>query len=531
MSSTNSLLLRELGKDDVLFGRGSGSNDNVGNHKFRRYVMERKQCYNATSVRAKKVQIAREVVNKVKECGGRFVTRLGAAELVRHGLGQGETVYQIVTSDETIMEKAKQALRQITAKEKESSSTFSGDVKPATGSSVPLPKPSVVAKAHVQAAIPKVSTSPIASLKREAPHASEENLAPPKRVASFNIEQDQTGRDHVRPSSSFAAGSPCAVTTMINAGRPFVSLIDQAVTESASMTDAVSDVGTVERAAKAQTVFDGHPGNNTNEKYVASPIFKALKATYEAKSIGRSHVVYAASSLGKTMAAKAFLRSFLARIQAPALMFSGETSGGDYLSFMGNRLGKEVEDRSWLKCLFAALRRCSSSTKLSPVLILDEFNEAGEGRVNIAIAKALARSVFQNELNFSIVFITNSLDMANELCSRSNWNIIGPLPGISDPERNTLLTGSSVPSSFTWKQFKWTPSLLTMVVLARFPELRGKAETNTAGHVTPFSWLHECLAPTQALELARSRLDRENETVRIAKASEEDEMKFLPPPP
>ena len=117
--------------DDVLLGRGSGPNDHVGNIKFRDLVHERKAEYLSTNHRQTKALIAKDIVDQVYRRGGRFLKKLSATEaakvlpklLAKHGLDDAENdrtdsdkpgpcdVYQI-QKHSTVMEKAKQALRQ-----------------------------------------------------------------------------------------------------------------------------------------------------------------------------------------------------------------------------------------------------------------------------------------------------------------------------------------------------------------------------------------------------------------------------------
>ena len=105
----------QLRDSDVLFGRGSGPNDHEGNIRFRQYVAERKTEYLATNHRLTKAKIAREIVDKVLTQHGRFLKKMEAEDLQRAGLPDGTDAW-IGVDEDTIMEKAKQALRQNTSK-------------------------------------------------------------------------------------------------------------------------------------------------------------------------------------------------------------------------------------------------------------------------------------------------------------------------------------------------------------------------------------------------------------------------------
>jgi len=96
---------------DVLFGRGSGPNDHEGNIRFRDVVSKRKAEYMSTNHRQTKATIAKDVVNTVYQSNGRFLKKLEASDLQKMGFPPSTEVYQIV-DDDTVMEKAKQALRQ-----------------------------------------------------------------------------------------------------------------------------------------------------------------------------------------------------------------------------------------------------------------------------------------------------------------------------------------------------------------------------------------------------------------------------------
>ena len=105
----------ELRDSDVLFGRGSGPNDHEGNIRFRQYVAARKAEYLSTNHRNTKAKIAREIVDLVISDNGRFLKKMEPEDLRRVGLPEGTDAWMGV-DDDTIMEKAKQALRQNTNK-------------------------------------------------------------------------------------------------------------------------------------------------------------------------------------------------------------------------------------------------------------------------------------------------------------------------------------------------------------------------------------------------------------------------------
>jgi hypothetical protein len=96
---------------DVLIGRGSGPNDHEGNILFRSLVRDRKSEYMATNHRQTKTKIAREVIDTVLAQNGRFMKKIDPAEAKKLGIPKGVDAWCPVNKM-TVMEKAKQALRQ-----------------------------------------------------------------------------------------------------------------------------------------------------------------------------------------------------------------------------------------------------------------------------------------------------------------------------------------------------------------------------------------------------------------------------------
>ena len=155
-------------------------------------------------------------------------------------------------------------------------------------------------------------------------------------------------------------------------------------------------------------------------KFVKSPVFVRLSRGYNKKFDSRSHVFFAEASEGKTTGGRAFFKSFLGRneVQAPGLMITGNELSNDYLVYMASKFGidRPEEYSSWLKCLFSALRRPLECDEPHGVLLLDEFNSVGENNKNLALAKALCRAVYDNKCNFTVIFMTQNLEVATKLC-------------------------------------------------------------------------------------------------------------------
>ncbi|CAB9496159.1 expressed unknown protein [Seminavis robusta] len=162
--------ITELNAMDVLFGRGSGPNDHEGNIRFRHLVAERKQEYLATNHRQTKAKIAREIVNKILDDRGRFLKKVEHFEARRLGIPKGVDAW-IIVDDDTVMEKAKQALRQNTAKEKRGASPTRG------GASSPLRGNSPV-RGVSPSRSPIPGTSPVPVRRQQQPMPTFEDLEP-----------------------------------------------------------------------------------------------------------------------------------------------------------------------------------------------------------------------------------------------------------------------------------------------------------------------------------------------------------------
>jgi len=98
-----------LHENDVLFGRGSGYSQHIGNRRFRDLCEVRKARYNATIERSIKVDIAQEIVTCVHSRGGRFLKLKDSGGAVDYVIENG-VWYEV--GEKEAMEKTKQALRQ-----------------------------------------------------------------------------------------------------------------------------------------------------------------------------------------------------------------------------------------------------------------------------------------------------------------------------------------------------------------------------------------------------------------------------------
>jgi hypothetical protein len=116
-------VIREIGANDVVMGRGAFAVRNEGNVRFGRILSELKAEYQVTNNRRTKDTIARQAVHQVYQNQGRFLRRLDDPdEMSSLGVGLDEAAF-VLADDDSILLKAKQSLRE---KETLDASTVSG---------------------------------------------------------------------------------------------------------------------------------------------------------------------------------------------------------------------------------------------------------------------------------------------------------------------------------------------------------------------------------------------------------------------
>ena len=99
---------------DVLFGRGGGTNQHIGNQHFRELVAQQMPAY-LRAAKKDKVKIARHIVSIIQSQGGRFLKRRSDATTpttVDSASSSGEDGYWIPVTDQRAREKTSQALRE-----------------------------------------------------------------------------------------------------------------------------------------------------------------------------------------------------------------------------------------------------------------------------------------------------------------------------------------------------------------------------------------------------------------------------------
>ena len=98
-----------INSNDVLAGRGTGSNQFMGNVKFRALVEMHKKEYNACVKHKQKKKIASDILTQIHEKGGRFLKlseeTAQVEDVVENGIWEEET-------EKEALDKIKMCLRQ-----------------------------------------------------------------------------------------------------------------------------------------------------------------------------------------------------------------------------------------------------------------------------------------------------------------------------------------------------------------------------------------------------------------------------------
>jgi len=100
----------ELNENDVLLGKGSAMSMYIGNQRFRDIVAELRPAYTSVSQHRPKTVVARDLLNRIRSVGGRFLQLDEGAELVESAIEQGK--WYEITEEKVLMDKCRQALRQ-----------------------------------------------------------------------------------------------------------------------------------------------------------------------------------------------------------------------------------------------------------------------------------------------------------------------------------------------------------------------------------------------------------------------------------
>jgi len=204
--------------------------------------------------------------------------------------------------------------------------------------------------------------------------------------------------------------------------------------------------------------------------FVRSPLLGILERSYSAHSTGMTHVLFAEPSTGKTTACRIFVENVMKKNNGPALMISGQAVDHDYFRHVATLLGSTKEGWHWVASLIAALRPSpAAADRPHAVLILDEFNYEGPDCINMKIAEALFRQVYNNHFQ---------------------------------PSRWEAASTGSPPDPVPWISVPWAADRLTVMILRRFP---GKFDADVVHGSLP--WLAGVPTPTVAIEKATQVLD------------------------
>lgn len=277
---------------------------------------------------------------------------------------------------------------------------------------------------------------------------------------------------------------------------------------SSAVADAPANISSLQESfldfARNRAVLDNDLTEDPVDPPVYSPIFDALVDLYNGpRPHGRSYVLYASSSTGKSAAAKLFLKGFLLQanhVPTHGLMIGGIAEDDNYVSHMAARLGA-TGTKGWANALVGALKPNPSTDRLPSILILDEFNFEGPDGVNLAFARRLYKAVVDQ--GFYVLFITQNETLATRLCNLNNRVKIAPLP------KAWQNPGAPQTEPLSWASMLWGRKLMTKFMETKyakqFPEHFAESERDDDGAL---SWLTEDMNPHEAYWALQSRTNR-----------------------
>lgn len=204
--------------------------------------------------------------------------------------------------------------------------------------------------------------------------------------------------------------------------------------------------------------------------------------TQEKAGAGKTYVLCAPPSVGKTTGAAYFLEHAMPMIDATGIMISG--TARNYHEHMARMLECDPEDTTWAASLVAAMMpEVGSPAEASPpLLLLDEFNWPGYDNLNILFIDIFMRLVVDKK--FICIILTQNYEVASMLCGLNDNQKIGPLPtAITKP----WVLKEKVP----WVSGEWEVSELIKLIRCRFPGKFG-AEEDVA-------WIKKGMTPMDAI--------------------------------
>eukprot|EP00239_Pterosperma_sp_CCMP1384_P000590 CAMPEP_0197844414 /NCGR_PEP_ID=MMETSP1438-20131217/1398_1 /TAXON_ID=1461541 /ORGANISM="Pterosperma sp., Strain CCMP1384" /LENGTH=434 /DNA_ID=CAMNT_0043455181 /DNA_START=234 /DNA_END=1538 /DNA_ORIENTATION=- len=218
--------------------------------------------------------------------------------------------------------------------------------------------------------------------------------------------------------------------------------------------------------------------------------------------VGDTQVAFASPSTGKTTAFQCLTNHYF-----PAVLPNEDTKSlmitryrgkldGSYCSHIAKTLGIRNEN-DVIACLLESMKTKSES--LASILVLDEFNDPGEGGCNLVLANGLMREIAADDLGILLYIVTQDKKVAQALIDMNNWSKIGPMEGLTTPKRSEVLRNKAqVPKGDVWTTPVWSQGELTELVRKEFPNL----EPDRGGS---YSWIEEGMVPLAVKRLAKDK--------------------------
>jgi hypothetical protein len=236
---------------------------------------------------------------------------------------------------------------------------------------------------------------------------------------------------------------------------------------------------------------------------VESPIVEALEDLYiNARPHGRTYVLYAPPTQGKTCGARYFLQTQLFNFTSEdnvslpppkGIMITG-TGIQNYFQHMESILGAQ-DCGAWMVSLIAAMMPDANlpMDHLTPVLLLDHFNHDSEEN-RVFLEKLFCSA---HNCKFYIVIITQNREFANYMCKMNGGKKIAPLPAaISNRDDKEAWKDP------TWNGLKWSRALLSEMIDLKFPNQFIPEDSH--GH----AWLSSNDSPQEAIWKATEKLTK-----------------------
>jgi hypothetical protein len=228
-----------------------------------------------------------------------------------------------------------------------------------------------------------------------------------------------------------------------------------------------------------------------------------MQAMRACSDLGAVSVAMVSPALGKTTAAKVFLRRNKDAVRGIAFCRDGRKGKGmSYVSEMLRLLGMSTTNppRGWLSCLVDALQFPSPGDDRRSYLILDEFgSEPGDQVDNILVEEL--KSLLRNT-EIRAILLTPSEPYANYLLTRNNLQGIVPLSG-TFPVGTYLGTPWGSGRACTGQSTRSKLQLGTTLASKSSPLIKLIAQWTTTWRGSPIMSLSLILSLSPILSLAR----------------------------